>query len=879
MAASFLTTKLYIPPPRPNLVRRPHLLERLEEGLRRGRGLTLVSAPAGFGKTTLITEWVVGSAREVAWVSLDEGDNDPAQFLTYLIAALQQVDGNIGQMVQQLLQSPQLPPRQSLVASLINDIVAAGSPLILVLDDYHFISSPAVHEMVGFLLEHCPPMLHVVISTREDLPESAPLPRLRARRQVTEVRDRDLRFSAEEIGVLFNQALGLNLSAEVVQALESRTEGWIAGLQLAALALQEGQADAEAFVDDFAGDDRHVFDYLVAEVLQRQPEATRDFLRQTAILDRMTVSLCNAIMGREDGRAMLDRLESANLVISLDNRREWYRYHRLFASALRATLSDEEVRTLHEAASRWFEAQGLISQAIQHALASKDYGTAERLICLVAEEIMRGGNILTVRHWLDALPDERVRADGNLAFYKGWTLSMTGELALAEEYVNTAEACFRRDEAADEDWGKLYAHRGFIAVLVDRDYERGIETATKALQLLGNAQTHWHVMALWTLAEASERTQNIAEAIDTLREARQAGLALGEHIFAVVVEGALTKALNDHGQRREALTICEEALRRFTDGGKRTSLLAGHLFSWMGVLAYEANQLALSREYHEKAIALNEQIGLEYDFASSRGLSAPTLYTLGEVDAALEALGESHKAALKSRYADPGYFLAWEAHIRLREGDLPAARRWVERVGLSLDKEPEALGIESCLVYGRLLLAEGRLAEARRWQSRVVGLVEGNGMYRWLISIRIQQALAAEREGDKSAARKHLTRAVEAAAPEDYVRAFLDEDPQTLVLLQDVRQAAPAFVDRLLNYARDAQLEKRAASQPLVEPLSERELEVLSLIAAGLSNREIADRLVIAVGTVKRHINNVYGKLDVHSRTQAVAQARELGLI
>jgi LuxR family maltose regulon positive regulatory protein len=718
----------------------------------------------------------------------------------------------------------------------------------------------------------------MVISTREDLPESIPLPRLRARRQVTEVRDRDLRFSTEEIGALFNQAMGLSLSADIVRALESRTEGWIAGLQLAALALQEGQADAEAFVDAFAGDDRHVFDYLVAEVLQRQPEATRDFLRRTAILDRMTASLCNAVTGREDGHEMLDRLEGSNLLISLDNRREWYRYHRLFAGALRATLSGEEERTLHGAASRWYEAQGLVSQAIRHALASKDYDGAERLIRFAAEEIMQGGNILTVRHWLDALPDERVRGDGTLAFYRGWTLSMTGELALAEEYISAAEACFRRDKAADADWGKLQVFRGFVAVLVHRDYERGIELATDALRLLGDARTHWHVIALWTLAEASERTQNIARAIDTLREAREAGLAFGENIFAVVVEGALTKALNDHGRRREALAICEEAIRRFTDGG-RASLLVGHLFTWMGVLAYEANQLELSREYHEKAIALNEQIGLDYDFASSHGLSAPTLYAMGEVDAALEALLESYQAAIRGKYADPGFFLAWEAHIRLREGDVAFARRWAKKAGLSSDGEPAAFGIESHLVYGRLLLAEGKLTEARAWLDRLAALAEENGLYRCLISIRIQQALAAERGGERSAAREHLTQAVEAAAPEDYVRAFLDEDPQALVLLQDVRRAAPAFVDRLLNYAREVVLEERAGSQPLIEPLSERELEVLGLIAAGLSNREIADRLVIAAGTVKRHINNIYGKLDVHSRTQAVARVRELGLI
>ncbi|MBN1810960.1 MAG: winged helix-turn-helix transcriptional regulator [Anaerolineae bacterium] len=877
-ATPLLTTKLFIPPPHPNLVERPRLIERLDDGLRQSRKLTLVAAPAGFGKTTLVTEWVVGSVREVAWVSLDEGDNDPVQFLTYLIAALRQVDGSIGQTVRQLLQSPQLPPMSGLVTPLINDVIAAGTPLTLVLDDYHFLSSPAVHEAVGFLLEHQPPIMHTVISTREDLPDSILLPRLRARGQVTEVRERDLRFTAEEVAA-FNQAMDLNLPAMAVKALEARTEGWIAGLQLAALALREGQEDAEAFIAAFTGDDRHVIDYLTAEVLQRQPETTRDFLRQTAILDRLTVPLCNAVTGIDNSREILDRLEVANLLIPLDNRREWYRYHRLFAEAVRTTLTPQEEKRLHQKAMRWYEAQGLVSQAVGHALISGDLDNAERLILLAAEEIMQGGNILTVRRWLDALPDERVRADGNLAIYKGWTMVITGDLALAGSYADAAEARFRQVEAPDEDWGKLLVFRGLIAVLVERDYEKGIETATQALRLLGGRRSHWHIIALWIVAESLERTQNIARAIDTLREAQQAGVVLGEHVFVIVIKAALAKALNDHGQRRKALKVCQEAIDRHTDGGRRSSLLIGHLFTWMGMLAYEANQLEQAREYHEKAIALNEQLGLEYDLTSSRGLAAPTLYALGEVDAALKALRETYQNALQVSYADPNWFLAWETHMRLRQGDLPFALRWVEQTGMSPDDEPEALDIGSHLVYGRLLLAQGQLTQARRWLDRLALFAEENGLYRWLIGVRIQQALVAARLGDRSAARDYLTQAVEAAAPENYLRAFLDEDAQVLTLLRDVRHASPAFVDKLLNYAREAGLEQEAAHQPLVEPLSEREQEVLRLIAAGLSNREIAERLFIAVGTVKRHVNNIYGKLGVHSRTQAVAQAQEFGLI
>ncbi|MBN1976515.1 MAG: hypothetical protein JW918_03860 [Anaerolineae bacterium] len=886
-ATTLLTTKLYIPSPRPNLVERPRLVERLDDGLRQGRKLTLVSAPAGFGKTTLVTDWVCGGAREVAWISLDEGDNDPVQVLTYLIAALQQVDGGIGRTVQQLLRSPQLPPLQSLVSSLINDIAATSTDLTLVLDDYHFISSPVVHQLVGFLLEHQPPTVHVVISTRESLPDALSLPRLRARGQVTEVGERELRFAAEEIAAFLNQTMHLNLPARTVKAIEARTEGWIAGLQLAALALRDGQEDAEAFIAAFTGDDRHVIDYLVAEVLQRQPETVRDFLHKTVILDRLSVPLCNAVMERQDARAMLDQLESANLLIPLDNRREWYRYHRLFAEALRATLVPQEERVLHQRAMRWYEAQGFVSQAIGHALAAGDPSAgsgqalddAERLILLVAEEIMQGGNIMTVRRWLDALPDERVRANGNLAFYMGWVLAMTGDLAQAEEYIEVAEERFRQAQATDEDLGKLQVFRSFIAVLVHRDYERGVEAATEALQLLGDSPSHWHLVALWAVAESLERTQNVVRAIDALREARQAGLVFGEHIFAVVIEGALTKALNDHGRRREALAVCQEAIDRRTAGDDRPTPLIGHLFTWMGILAYEANQLALARDHHEKAIALGEQLGFEYDPTSSRGLAAPTFYAQGEVDAALEALQEAYQDALQIGYTEPGWFLALEADMRLRQGDLPFALRWAAEMGLSPDGEPETLGVESYLVYGRLLLAQGRLPDVRRWLARLERFLEDNGLYRWLIAIRIQQALAAERSGDRSAARGYLAQAVEAAAPEDYVRAFLDEDAQVLALLRDVRHVAPVFVDHVLNYARDVNLAQVAALQPLVEPLSEREMEVLRLIAAGLSNREIAERLFVALGTVKRHVNNIYGKLGVHSRTQAIAEARGLGII
>jgi LuxR family maltose regulon positive regulatory protein len=903
MMDNLLTTKLYIPPPRPDLVPRPRLIQRLEEGLSLGHKLTLISAPAGSGKTTLVTDWICRGARQIAWISLDEGENDPVQFLTYLIAALQQVDSTIGQAVLQILRSPQLPPLQRLVISLINDISAVGAMATLVLDDYQFIHSKSVHEIVQFLLEHQPPFMHVIITTREDPP--LPMHRLRARGQVTEIRERDLRFTPEEVEAFLNRTMGLNLSSEAVTALETRTEGWVAGLQLAALALQEGGngAQAEAFIAAFTGDDRYVMDYLVAEVLERQAPATRDFLHQTAILDQLTAPLCDAVTGRQDSQAILEGLAGANLfLIPLNHRGEWYRYHRLFAEVLRTQLGDEEKVRLHQQAAHWYEANGLLSQAIRHTLAcastTEDSSTglrlasggpserpvqaledAIRLIRLAAEEMMLQGRVSTVRHWLDALPDERVRADGKLATYKGWVLALSAEMPLAEEYADRAERCLRQGQEPAADLGKVLVLRSFITLLFRRNYEEAIQLAADALEVLEENQPHWRVAALWAMAEARERTRPITEAIAAFREAARIGHTLGDQVFAITAEFSLATALNSHGQRRAAVAACEEAIERYTDEMGRTLPMTGLLFSRLGLLHYEANQLELAHRCAEKGKVLADQLGLGSPQTLALGVLGPILYAQGETNAALQALQRAHQLATREALGDTGWLLASEASMRLKEGNLPFAQSWAETVGLSLDDIPQYLRIEEHVVYGRLLLAQGWLPDAGRWLDRLERFTQERALYRWLITVHILQALTAERSGDSPSARGYLARALELAASQDYYRPFLDEDTQVMALLPAVRHAAPAFVDQLLAYAGVTKPGRDTPVQPLVEPLSERELEVLGLIAAGFTNAEIAQKLFIAVGTVKRHINHIYGKLDVGSRTQAIAKAREIQLL
>ncbi|MBN1978105.1 MAG: hypothetical protein JW918_11980 [Anaerolineae bacterium] len=484
MPTPLLTTKLYIPPPRPDLVPRLRLVERLDDGLRLGHRLTLIAAPAGFGKTTLATEWIHtleahrDAPLQVAWLSLDEGDNDPARFFTYLIAALRQLDTGVCQATQSLLGSPQMPPTESLATTLVNDIAAIPSPFVLVLDDYQLIHNALIHDALAFLLDHQPPHMHLLVATRTDPPLS--LPRLRVRGHVTEVRADDLRFTEEEAATFLNRALRLELDAEDIAALEARTEGWIAGLQLAALSMQ-GKGDVDSFIEAFSGSNRHVIDYLAEEVLAQQQEKIRDFLHQTSILERFCAPLCDVVReGSADSSAILEHLEHQNLfLVPLDDRREWYRYHRLFADFLRTELAREQSATLHLRAARWFEAHDLLPEAVNHALAhavaTGDTDEAVRIVTLAGSRALSEGALATLLGWLDALPDEVVRASGWLTSFKAWCLLMTGQSEMAISYIQSAEATLEHGGSS-----------------VDRGRVLGLRcTVSSAQDILRMAQRPW----------------------------------------------------------------------------------------------------------------------------------------------------------------------------------------------------------------------------------------------------------------------------------------------------------------------------------------------------------------------------------------------------
>jgi LuxR family maltose regulon positive regulatory protein len=877
MSDFILLTKTIPPPPRPNVVTRERLLTRLNCGLHPGLRLTVVSAPAGFGKTTLIRSWLDRIDCSTAWLSLDEGDNDLVLFMRYLIVSLRQVVPDFGGAVLQSLNAPQMSLNASLT-QLVNEIGCLDRRIVLVLDDYHAITERDIHAIPRFLIDHAPPTLHVVIVTREDPP--LPMPGYRARGQMIEIRQHDLRFTPDEVADFLQETMGLHLPVEAIHALEARTEGWIAGLQMAALALQRrGEQDVETFIAAFAGSDRYVVDYLISEVVERQPEPVREFLRHTAILDRLTAPLCDALTGRSDGQQMLEHLESANLfVVPLDHSRTWYRYHRLFAEMMRLTLPADEREQLHQDAAAWYAANDHDELAIHHALIlgemTGDYTAAETLMERTAGRMLQRGNVQTVFNWLGRLPNQRVTANLLLTMYQAWALAFIGRMTEAAEQADAIG-----DDAPDLAVGLARLLSGFVALLDQRDAEAATQLTHDALARLPEEQMQWRVLGLWLLAEAIERTRPLDEAADAFRRAYEAGKTLDQPVATTTVELSLALTLNNLGRRGEAIALCEEALERYAGAGGHYAPVAGLIFSRLGMLHYEGNRLDAAQEAHRLAEETGRTLGVAANMAIAQGLAAPTRYAVGEMDEALIALDKAAEMAGQTGYGDAGWYRTWAAWLRLRHGDIDGARAWAAEEGLTPDIESDYMNVEAVLTYVRLLMAERRLAEAGAVLDRLAAFVEARFMRRHRLTVLILQALCAARKGEPDKAEYLLHDALRIAAPEGYVRAFLDEDPQVIALAERLQSAAPSFVNRLLEQAGVPISQSLLADQPLIEPLSERELEVLQLIADGLSNRDIADRLFIAVGTVKTHINNIYGKLEVGSRTEAVAKARALHLL
>jgi LuxR family maltose regulon positive regulatory protein len=893
-----LATKLHLPRPPQGLVARPRLLDRLDDGL--ARELTLISAPAGFGKTSLLADWSQRGERRVGWLSLDAGDNDPVRFWRHAIAALDRVRPGLAERVSPLLGPPAPASFEGVATAAVNELAAEDGEALLVLDDYHLIEAQPVHASLQFLLEHQPPGLHVVLATRVD--PQLPLARLRARGQLAELRAAELMFTLDEASALLQKAAGFEFRDDEVAPLVARTEGWAAGLQLAALSLHR-QPDVAGFVESFSGSHRHVLDYLTEEVLERQPQAVREFLFETSVLGRLSGPLCDAVTGRADGQQMLEAIEAANLFLApLDEMRGWWRYHALFADLLRARLQQqdpERMRELHRNAGLWHEEHGPVDDAVSHALAAGDAGWAARLIERHADELLVRSEGATLQRWLGALPPGSIEARPRLLI----TQTRFAGLEEVEDLLDAAERAFAHtaDEPYEPSVGRgvsrlanvpamIAAGRAFVA------YSRGDAEAAMALAL--RAQTEIGEGEWW---------------LDSLAQALSGAAAwlhgrLGEAERAIASSIARWQAADVHdqvelwsqylgqiecarGRLDLAVGTYEDVLEAATVPDMPVLAAASTAHVGLGAVAYQRGEFDTALQHLTEGLRLCRQFGNPDSLANGLATLAWIRRAQGDVPAALDAMEEAE------RVSDPtvadlfNSVPAQRARLLLSQGEVAAAARWAEQRGLGADDEPNYPREPAYLLLARALLAQDRPDQALAVLDRLLAAAAAQDRTGSVIEIQALRAVGLAALGDEAGAVATLAEALSLAHPQGYVRVFVDEGPPMGTLLGQLiraqRIAVPGDYVGLLVRAFEQDSAGRASDERptaaivpgLVTALSDRELEVLHLLAAGKQNQDIADELHMALNTVKKHATHIFDKLGATNRTEATVRAREFGLL
>ncbi len=974
MTTPILTTKLYIPPARAELVSRPRLTARLAEGHQRPGSVTLISAPPGFGKTTLVSSWIYDAdasediqtpkasiENRVAWVSLDEQDNDPIRFWSHLFAALETLQKGIAANAHTLLLAPQPQPIESTLTTLINALSTMPDAFTLALDDYHVIERPPLHEGLTFLLENMPPRMHLILISRSDPP--LPLTRLRVRNRLTEIRESDLRFTADEAATFLQRVMGLHLSAEEVAALETRTEGWVAGLQLAALSMQ-GRRDVHSFVQAFTGSHRYVIDYLAEEVLAQQPQPVRDFLLKTSILERLSGPLCDAILSGDvagtvaqspisqsfnldlnppissppnlptsqsptppTSQQTLEYLDQANLfLIPLDDKRRWYRYHHLFADCLqehlRKTVDEDSIADLHRRASEWYMAHDYPTDAVNHALTAGDTARVAHLVEKLSIELLTLGEAVTLLKWLDALPAEMVRAHPRLSLTQAWSHVILGHWADIEAPLRDAEAALQEyrqsDSPPDQETRGLMGEAAAIQSMILRERgetHRSIALSEQALDklppdsLLAQSVIHLNLGGSYeTIGEFDKAAYHLTAAVSLAQKT-------GNLITVLSASGILAELYQARGRFEEAVQSFRRALE-YIEGYSRTNVYAGQSLPMTGRTYLGLAEIARKRSDLEQAINylnlglnLGEQGNIGGTLHVGHIISAQIHQAQGNFAAAHEALEKA-----KQYPQDIAPTFQWtdavQARLWLAEGKLSAAVRWAETADLPLEagnfQYAQFPGEYATLV--RVYLAQEKFEAATELLQRMEAAEEAISRDSRRLEILMLQALTFYVQGQFDRALPPLEQALAIAERTGYIRLLLDEGPPMADLLRRaaLNDIARDFIETLLpafalpepRGTLSPQSPNLPTAQPpnrpiphspaptpaqineqLIEPLTDRELEILDLIAEGLSNQEIADRLIIAEGTVKKHIHNIFGKLDVRRRTQVVLRAKELGLL
>jgi LuxR family maltose regulon positive regulatory protein len=878
MSTQILATKLYTPSLRPGSVPRPRLIDRLNTGLR-GK-LTLISAPAGFGKTTLVAEWMSSDDLHVAWLSLDAGDNDPVRFLTYFVAALQTIEPDIGVGILKVLESPQPPPIDSLLTPLLNELAMMPQDVVLVLDDYHVLDSSEIDQALTFLSDNQPPQIHLIITTRED--PRLPLARLRARGQLSEIRAADLRFTTDEASAFLNSAMGLQLSADDVAALEQRTEGWIAGLQLAAISMQ-GQLDPRAFIQSFTGSHHFVLDYLIEEVLNHQPAHIQDFLLKTSILERLCGPLCAAIVQDDnDALATLEHIRHANLfLIPLDNERRWYRYHYLFADLLRQRLlrdstgcSAEDVNSLHTRASIWYETNGMELEAFQHAIAINDIERAERLIERQGTPLYLRGIVKPILHWLESLPHHILDAHPSLWVAYASTLLLTGQHTSVEQKLTQAENALQYtglDDTAQDILGRIASMRATLAV-IQNDVEAMIDHSNAALERLHPENLAIRIASHWTRGYAYQLQGNHRLARNAYKDVLQLSES-GETSFYVIVATISLGQLQElDNQLHQASESYQSAIKL---SGKPSHPIASQAFLGLARICYQWNDLDAAQAYGEQCHELLKHMEATDTTASYNVFLAYLHLSRKDFTRADAALAEAEAFVREHNFMFrlPDVVEA-QVRVLIHRGDLTPALQLAETHNLLISQ-------------ARIYLAQKNASEALQILEPFIQKAKETGSQHELLKGLVLEAVVYHTLNQQDVALEVLDESLALAKRGGFIRIFVDEGSSMAQLLQIAysKELRPDYVRQLLSACSMPVVEQLAVSQTitppsqLIDPLSQREIEVLQLIASGLTNQDIADQLYLSLHTVKVHAHNIFSKLAVKNRTQAVAQAKVLGIL
>lgn len=892
MPASLLTTKLFIPALRPETVTRKRLWERLDKAASSGVRFTLVSAPAGYGKTTLIAKWLSDSENCFSWFSVDDNDNDFVRFFSYFTAACKKIDTKVGDEALNLLSSSGEAAVETFVTLLINELVQIENHFYIVIDDYHLIKSPVIHQTVQLILDRMPDTMHLVLITREDPPFN--LPRMRVRGYLCEIRVDDLRFDYGETSRFFLNTMDMEIRPEALKSISDRTEGWIAGIQLAALSIKGfDSSQVDEFLHDFSGKHYYIIDYLVEEVLKRQPLEIQDFLHKTAFLDRMNASLCDDVTGRSDSKIILQELQQENLfLIPLDRTRDWYRYHHLFADSLKYNVPDGEARIIYEKTYKWFEDNNQLQEAVNYAFKAENLPEAVRIMEQAQAELIAGAQLSTLLGWLDALPENMIRQSEVLTVRKGWALLITGKAREAVSYVSTI------DEAAEAKFSPFNQGilKGLKASLAA--YRGGDEAETlarEALALMGYEDPVARVSTLNTLTRELMRLNKMEESGKIVKEAFELGNKLGFTLVSIMAAGNMGHILILTGKRRESVTILHTYLDKMIEKHGKPLAASGFIFANLAQAYYEANELEKAYEFALKTLDYSSRSSLAWSL-NALNLMAVVQYAMGNFEDALNTLSEAKKVNDPVNLALNAFKDEWlEAEFALRRGDKDAVRKWIERNSISVSDRPNHFQDQGYFTFARFLLLEERYQEAQLLLDNLRKLMEDSGRINRLISVLILQAVYFRIVSNVKRAQQALEQALTLAAEEGYSRPFLDEGRIMADMLSRIKHKAPDYIEKLLSllnnpilqdeYTREICRKMKSSkkdidlSSGLLEPLSARELELLKLIDTGLSNGEISEKLFISLHTTQWHISNLYSKLGVKSRIQALRKGKELGII